>query len=310
MRSFRQWVPWALVTALLLLAQGAMAATRESLVVPVSWLAQHAKDADLVILHIGDKTGYAAAHIPAARYVDFSEDLATSEHTEKGLMLEMLPADVLRQRLAGLGISDHSRIVVYCDQGWISPATRVMFTLDYAGLGDRSVYLDGGLEAWVKAGQPVTKDVPKVEPASLSPLHIRPLVVDAAFVRDHLKSPGFAVVDGRAAVYYDGVEVPEMHDRKQRAGHIAGALSIPYSSINDEKFFLRSPEELAALFTKAGVKPGDTVIGYCHVGQQATEMLLAARTLGHTVLLYDGSFQDWDRRADYPVVNPQEKTQR
>ena len=38
------------------------------------------------------------------------------------------------------------------------------------------------------------------------------------------------------------------------------------------------------------MKPGDTVIGYCHIGQQATAMLFAARTLGHPVLLYDGSF--------------------
>jgi thiosulfate/3-mercaptopyruvate sulfurtransferase len=52
------------------------------------------------------------------------------------------------------------------------------------------------------------------------------------------------------------------------------------------------------------VKAGDTVIGYCHVGQQATAMLFAARTLGHPVLLYDGSFEDWSRHADYPVENP------
>jgi thiosulfate/3-mercaptopyruvate sulfurtransferase len=63
-------------------------------------------------------------------------------------------------------------------------------------------------------------------------------------------------------------------------------------------------EQLATLFEKAGVKAGDTVIGYCHVGQQATAMLFAARTLGHPVLLYDGSFEDWSRHADYPVENP------
>ena len=70
---------------------------------------------------------------------------------------------------------------------------------------------------------------------------------------------------------------------------------------------LKSDAELAAIFAKAGVKPNDTVIGYCHIGQQTTAMLFAARTLGHPVLLYDGSFEDWSRHTDYPVDNPSEK---
>ncbi len=46
------------------------------------------------------------------------------------------------------------------------------------------------------------------------------------------------------------------------------------------------------------------VIGYCHIGQQATAMLFAARTLGHEVRLYDGSFEDWSRHTEYPVEVP------
>jgi len=55
------------------------------------------------------------------------------------------------------------------------------------------------------------------------------------------------------------------------------------------------------------VQPRDTVVGYCHIGQQATGMLFAARSLGHPVLLYDGSFEDWSAHADYPVENPSAK---
>jgi thiosulfate/3-mercaptopyruvate sulfurtransferase len=63
-----------------------------------------------------------------------------------------------------------------------------------------------------------------------------------------------------------------------------------------------SNAEIAALFTRAGVAPTDTIIGYCHIGQQATAMLFAARAIGHPVLLYDGSYEDWSRRpaAEYP----------
>jgi thiosulfate/3-mercaptopyruvate sulfurtransferase len=43
------------------------------------------------------------------------------------------------------------------------------------------------------------------------------------------------------------------------------------------------------------------VVAYCHIGQQATAVLFAARTLGHPVRLYDGSFEDWSRRTELPV---------
>ena len=40
---------------------------------------------------------------------------------------------------------------------------------------------------------------------------------------------------------------------------------------------LRSAAELREIFAKAGVKPGDTVVAYCHIGQQATGIVFAAR---------------------------------
>jgi thiosulfate/3-mercaptopyruvate sulfurtransferase len=61
------------------------------------------------------------------------------------------------------------------------------------------------------------------------------------------------------------------------------------------------------MFSSAGVAPGDTVVGYCHIGQQATALLFAARVAGHPVLLYDGSFEDWSHHADFPVENPSAK---
>ena len=85
---------------------------------------------------------------------------------------------------------------------------------------------------------------------------------------------------------------------------------MPFTEITYDNLTLKSPNELAAIFTKAGVAPGDTIVGYCHVGQQATAMLFAARSLGHPVLLYDGSFQEWSRltpAAAYPVETPAQK---
>ena len=295
-----------LASATILFAAAVTASPRESLVVNSAWLAAHLKDPNLVLLHVGDKKEYETKHIPGARFVS-QQDVSVSDHTAKtGLMLELPPADKLLAQLESLGISDDSRIVVYYGNDWISPSTRIIFTLDHAGLGDRTLLLDGGMQEWIRNGGAVTADVPAARKGSLSALKTRPIVVDAEFVLAHLKKPGFKVIDGRAAVFYDGIEAGGMHER-DRTGHIGGAGSVPFSSIADERAVLRSPAELALLFEKAGVKRGDTIIGYCHIGQQATAMLFAARTLGHKVLLYDGSFQDWSRHDGYPVDNPAAK---
>jgi thiosulfate/3-mercaptopyruvate sulfurtransferase len=112
------------------------------------------------------------------------------------------------------------------------------------------------------------------------------------------------LIDARDRVFYDGLQPG---GRPPTPGHIPGAHSLPFSSVfNDETGFLLPAAELEALFTKAGVKPGATVIGYCHIGQQATAMLFAARSLGHPVKLYDGSFEEWSQRG-LPVVNPAKK---
>ena len=290
-------------TALLasLLAAPVLAASpRDALVVSPAWLAEHLADPKLVLLHVGVPEEYGARHIPGARFVDPFEHLSVSEHTATGKMLEMQPKDVLHDRLAALGISDDSRIVVYYAKDWVSPTTRVMLTLDYAGLGERSAMLDGGMEAWVKEGHPVTDAVPAPKTGALAALALRPIIVDADFVRGQLGVAGVAVVDGRSASFYDGVETGGAHGGTHKTGHIAGARSVPYSAVVDDQNRLRSAEELTALFAKAGVKPGDTVVGYCHIGQQATAMLFAARTLGYKVVLYDGSFEDWSKR-DLPV---------
>jgi len=274
---------------------------RAGLLVTTEWLGQHLRDPNLVLLHVGDRDEYREAHIPGARYVSL-DDAAESDHSTPGaLMLEMPPPDRLRAKLAGLGISNSSRVVVYYGKEWVTPATRVVFTLDYAGLGDRTSLLDGGMVSWKKENRPLTSDIPPARKGSLAPLVTKPIMVDGAWVKSNIGKPGISVVDGRAAAFYDGVDTGRGMHAPHRTGHIAGAKSIPFTEITDANLKLKSPAALAAIFAKAGVKPGDTIVGYCHIGQQATGMLFAARTLGYRVLLYDGSFEDWSARAGYPV---------
>lgn len=282
------------------------ATTRDNLVVSTAWLSEHLKDPQLVVLHVGDKGEYDARHIAGALLVA-PRDLALPA-SPGALALEMLPADQLREKLQNLGISDDSTIVVYYGKDWISPATRVLLTLDYAGL-DRVVLLDGGMEAWARDGHPVTDAVPAARTGSLKPLALRPIVVDADFVRTHLTTPGFAVVDARDREFYEGTKTGGSPERPQKTGHIAGALSVPFSSLVGEDLKFKNADDLQAAFSKAGVKPGDTVVAYCHIGQQATATIFGARLLGYKVLLYDGSLEDWSRR-DLPVETGSKSNER
>jgi len=282
-----------------MLAQSAARAAAP-LTVSTAWLAEHLKDPNLVLLHVGDRKGYDTEHIPGARFIDLDDiSVSNMDHDHGGLMLEMPQPDSLRARLEALGISDRSRVVVYYGSEWVSPATRVIFTLDYAGLGANATLLDGGMQAWRAERRMLTAETPKAQRGHLATLKIKPIVVNAAWVNSRIGTPNFHLIDGRAAVYYDGVEAGG-----PRKGHIKGAKSLPFTEVVDDKLYLRTPAELKALFAKAGVADGDTVVAYCHVGQQGTAVLFAARSIGHPVLLYDGSFEEWSRHNELPVEDP------
>jgi len=301
MRLFIRPVLTVSVAVTLFMSVTSAQTPRDSLLVSTAWLAAHLNDANLVVLHVGDKNAYATQHIKGARQVGLA-DLSVSGEEVAGLNLQMLPAAVLHDRLAALGVSDNSRIVIYSAAPNVTSATRIVLTFDYAGFGDRTSLLDGGMAAWTKDGRELTSAVPDAKTGTLAPLKIKPLIVDAAFVKAHLRSPDFAIVDARLAPFYDGTQVGGSPQAPHKTGHIEGAKNIPWSDLTTDQHWYRPAGELQDRFAKAGVKPGDTVVAYCHIGQQATAMILAARTLGFKVLLYDGSFEDWSKQPDAPVA--------
>jgi thiosulfate/3-mercaptopyruvate sulfurtransferase len=308
---------------------GAQQDPREPLLVSPQWLKEHLKDPNVVILHVGDQTKFGAGHIPGARYIEM-QDISQADTTgfgeikkrfpqanlpkfigpQNGLGLEMLPADVLRTQLESFGISDNSKIVVYEEGQWISPSTRVIFTLDYAGLGARTVLLEGGFAAWKAANNEISTDtLTRAKPGKLSALKVRnPLIVNAEYMNANGHTRGVSLVDARTANFYDGVPPTSRNGgAERRLGHIPGAKNVPFNSLNEESGKLKSAADLRDIFTKAGVQPGDTVVAYCHVGQQATAVLFAARTLGHPVKLFDGSWDEWNKRTEFPVEVPPKK---
>lgn len=268
---------------------------RSARLVSSQWLAENLANPDLVLLHVGDGEGYRR-HIPGARLVS-GRDLGVTG--PDGRSLEMPAPDELRTRLEALGITDHSRIVVYYGQDWVSPATRIIFALGEAGFEDRTALLDGGMAGWAAEGRPMSSD-PVSSPTGQITLQPPPSrIVDHAFVSAHVGRPGFVLIDVRAEEFFTGA-TPGGTRQKQVRGHIPGAVSLPFTRMTDEDLRLESPERLAEAFSRAGVRPGDTIIAYCHIGQQATAVLFAAQTLGYRVLLYDGAFEDWVMR-DLPA---------
>ena len=259
--------------------------------VTTEWAAEHLDDFGMVVLHVGREGTYATEHIPGARFVDLMDVADPDSRSRSGLVLELPDPTLVERTLEGLGISDNSTILVYADRS-ISAATRVVFTLDWAGLGERTYLLDGGLEAWKADGRMVTSEVPTVTPGGLTVHHRGELVVDADWVGGRAGSDGLSVLDGRARRFYEG----EREDRGL-AGHIPGAGSTPIEEFLRPSGAFKSKADLQAILTEAGVRPGDTVVTYCHIGQRASVVAFVARLLGHEVKVYDGSCEDWAARG-------------
>lgn len=267
---------------------------RRSLIVSTEQLAQHLKDDSLVLLHVGEKDEYKAAHIPGAQFIQLA-DISTPRG--QGLALELPAVAQLQTTFEKLGVRDKSRIVVYFGKDWVTPTARVFLTLDYLGLGDHTSILDGGLPAWHAEGRPVTTEVRTPAPGKFTPRLNTKIVVDALWVNANLNKPGVMILDARASKFYTGEEVGRM----PRGGHIPGARNIPFDSVVEDSNKFKSVETLRQLFNTAGVKKGDSVTTYCHIGQQASLLYFVARYLGYEAHLYDGSFEDWSHRPELPV---------
>jgi thiosulfate/3-mercaptopyruvate sulfurtransferase len=286
---------FALCAPFALFAQEDQCGKREpapGVLVTAAWLQRHRQDSNLVILAAErSPASYDSAHVAGARLVTVAEYAVT----RSGLLTELPTDRELQDLFERLGLGDRGRIVLYGD---LLPVSRLFFTLDYLGLGDRVSVLDGGLAAWrEREGAIATGAPPSVQ---RSQLRIHPqssVLVDGAWVEAHLHDSTVTLLDARSPEEFDGSVLEE---GVARAGHIPGAKSLDWTTtVNAGR--LRSPAELRQLLSAAGVTPGKRVVTYCRVGSRASELYLVARILGVPVQLYDGSMNEWTLRADRPV---------
>jgi thiosulfate/3-mercaptopyruvate sulfurtransferase len=268
-------------------------------VVSTEWLQRELGRPDLVILQFGGAESFAKAHIPDAVALDYEREILAPS-AEGSLRVELPAPEALQAMLRAKGVTATSRVVIVFDQpATFTRAGRTFFTLEWGGLPGRVAVLDGGLPKWVRESRAVETGTGRsVEPSTtLTLVPATHLKANKSDVVAMIGQAGMRIVDARDAVFYND----ERDNQMPRGGHIASAVSLPFSTMTNADGTLRPRAELEQLVRAAGIGEGETLVSYCHIGVQGSWMYLALRVLERDVRMYDGSFEEWSRDASLPV---------
>lgn len=257
-----------------------------------AWLAGHLREPDVRLIDLrwyldgrSGRDAYLAGHIPSAIFVDLDAITGTD-----GPGRHPLPQrDRFQAAMRGAGLHEADRVVVYDDQGGFS-AARLWWLLRY--FGHRLVaVLDGGLPAW---NGPVERDLEAVEEGDFVAAEPdRSMVVDDSHVAG---AAAAFLVDARAGERFRG----EIEPIDPRAGHIPGAVNVPWRSNLDQSWRFLPPAVLREKYAAAAAAP--ETIAYCGSGVSACVDLLAMEVAGiRGARLYEGSWSDWSSR-DRPIA--------
>lgn len=243
---------------------------------------------------------YLEKHIKGALFIDLDKDLAEiGENAAFGGRHPLPSIEKFAETLSDLGISENSEIVVYDDKNASNAAARAWWMLRSFGF-EKVQVLDGGMQAAEKEGIEFSSGEERVEKTPLIKKdHWFLPVSKLEEVENELKNASATVIDVRDAYRYRGESEPI----DLVAGHIPGAINIPFSENLDEKGFFLSPEVLKEKYKRLLENKPENLIIHCGSGVTACHTILALDYAGFTIPnLYVGSWSEWSRREGKEIA--------
>lgn len=270
--------------------------------VETGWVSQHRKDDGVRIAEVDydPDVNYKLGHIPGAVLFDWKNDLNDPEKRD------ILTKQQLESLLSRSGVTKDTVLVLYGDMNnWF--AAFAFWILKYHGIEKKIVLMNGGREKWLAEGREVTTEFPsyaktnfKTKPANEN---IRAYL---NYVMKSLNKPKKVFLDVRSPQEFAGetTAAPEYpNERTQRAGHIPGAINIPWSEAVNEDGTFKTAHELRRLYQGRGVTPDKEVLTYCGIGERASFTWFVLKyLLGYPkVRNYDGSWAEWGNMVGAPI---------
>jgi len=272
--------------------------------VETSALAAHLDDPSLAIVDCrfdlkdtsAGERAYETAHIPGAVYADVDRDLSAPKTGTNGR--HPLPeVDIFVATLGRLGIDAGTQVVVY-DQDSGGFASRLWWMLRWLGHDDVAL-LNGGFAKWSAEGRP-TKSGVETPPRRVFVPHVQPqMMANATDIEGLVGKSDWRLIDARAPERFRG----DVEPIDKVAGHIPGAVNVPFLENLDADGTFKSPADLAERFRNAsGSTPTDHLVVYCGSGVTACQNLLALEHAGmHGAKLYPGSWSEWSSDPSRPM---------
>jgi thiosulfate/3-mercaptopyruvate sulfurtransferase len=247
----------------------------------------------------GSKERYDKEHLEGAFYLDLNNDLADIDDYAKGGRHPLPSPKKFVEVLSSFGVTRDSHIIIYDDKNGANAAARFWWMLRAIG-HEKVQVIDGGYQAAVAVGLPVSSDLDYPKPAEYlasEEWQLRTATIDEVdYAREN---PENIVIDVRDANRFAGLTEPI----DLIAGHIPGAINVPFTENLDAEGRFLSPENLKEkyrdLFGQIGT---ENIIVHCGSGVTACHTLLALDYAGFDIpQLYVGSWSEWSRN-DKPMM--------